>query len=49
MTSILTAIAHDPDSGIITYGDADVKHQNESNVVIEFLDVYQYLVEQSMI
>jgi hypothetical protein len=41
MSSILAAVAQDPDSGIITYGDADVKHDGESDVVIEFLDFYK--------
>ena len=41
LISILAAIAHDPDSGIITYGDADVKHDNESDIVVEFLDFYK--------
>ena len=41
LPSILAAIAHDPDSGIITYGDADVKHDNESDIVVEFLDFYK--------
>ncbi len=41
LASILAAIAQDPDSGIITYGDADVRHDNESDVVVEFLDFYK--------
>lgn len=41
LASILTAIAQDPDSGIITYGDADVKQASERDVVIEFLDFYK--------
>jgi hypothetical protein len=41
LNSMLAAIAHDPDSGIITYGDAAVKHENESNVAVEFLDFYK--------
>jgi transposase len=41
LASILAAIAQDPDSGIITYGDADVKHASESDVVVEFLDFYK--------
>jgi transposase len=41
LPSILAAIAHDPDSGIITYGNADVKHDNESDIVVEFLDFYK--------
>jgi DNA-binding transcriptional MerR regulator len=41
LASILAAVAQDPDSGIITYGDADVMHDGESDVVVEFLDFYK--------
>jgi len=41
LASILAVIAQDQDSGIITYGDADVKHASESDVVVEFLDFYK--------
>ncbi len=40
LPSILAAVAQDPDSGLITYGDAKVRHDNESNVAVEFLDFY---------
>jgi len=41
LSSMLSVIAQDPDSGIIMYGDTDVKHVNESDVILEFLDFYQ--------
>ena len=41
LASILAVITQDPDSGIITYGDADVKQASEHDVVIEFLDFYK--------
>lgn len=41
LASMLAVFAHDPDSGIIDYGDANVTHQNESAVVLEFLDFYK--------
>ncbi|CAL7961922.1 DDE_Tnp_1 domain-containing protein [Gammaproteobacteria bacterium] len=41
LSSILAAIAQDPDTGIITYGDTTVRHDNESDVVVEFLDFYK--------
>lgn len=41
LSSMLAVLAHDPDTGIIDYGKADVKHKNESNVVLEFLDFYK--------
>ena len=41
LSSMLAVIAHDPDTGIIDYGRADVTHNNESKVVLEFLDFYK--------
>ena len=40
MTSILTALAQNPESGIITYGDTTVRHDKKNQVVLEFLDFY---------
>jgi transposase len=39
--SILAALAHDPDSGIITYGDTTVRRDNQKGAVLEFLDFYK--------
>ena len=41
LASILAALAHSPDSGIISYGNACVRHENEADVVLEFLDFYR--------
>jgi len=41
LSSLLAVLAHDPDTGIINYTDADIKHRNESAVVLEFLDFYK--------
>ena len=41
LASMLAVLAHDPDTGIINYGRTDVKHKNESDVVLEFLDFYR--------
>jgi hypothetical protein len=41
LASMLAVLAQDPDSGIITYGDTTVRHDNESKVVLEFLDFYR--------
>lgn len=41
LSSMLAVLAHDPDSGIIDYGNANVKHESESDTVIEFLDFYK--------
>jgi len=41
LPSLLTALAQDPESGIITYGDTDIKKDNKDKTVIEFLDFYK--------
>jgi len=41
LASILAAIVNDPDTGIISYGDTSVRHDNEADVIIEFLDFYK--------
>lgn len=41
LSSMLAALAHDPDSGIITYGDSTVRHEDESATAVEFLDFYK--------
>jgi transposase len=41
LASILAAVAQDPDNGLITYGDADVRQDSGSDVVVEFLDFYR--------
>jgi DNA-binding transcriptional MerR regulator len=41
LSSILAVLAHDPDSGIITYGDTTIRHAGESDTVLEFLDFYK--------
>ena len=39
--SIQAALAQDPDSGILCYGDTTVKHDNQDGVILEFLDFYR--------
>jgi hypothetical protein len=39
--SMLAVLAHDPDSGLIDYGSANVLQKDESAVVLEFLDFYR--------
>ena len=39
--SMLAVLAHDPETGIIDYGDTDVKHKNQNAVILEFLDFYR--------
>jgi len=41
LSSMLAVLAHDPDTGIINYGNTNVTHKNESNEVLEFLDFYK--------
>lgn len=41
MASMLAVLAHDPDTGIINYGNTNVMHKNESDEVLEFLDFYK--------
>ncbi len=41
MASMLAVLAQDPDSGIITYGDTCIRHDHQSDVVLEFLDFYR--------
>ena len=41
LTSILAALSQDPESGIITHGDATIRHDREANVVTEFVDFYK--------
>lgn len=41
LISIQAALAQDPDTGILCYGDTTVKHDNQDDVVLEFLDFYQ--------
>jgi hypothetical protein len=41
LPSILSVLVQDPDSGILCYGDTTVRHRNQSDVVLEFLDFYR--------
>jgi len=48
LQSMLAVLAHDPDSGIIDYGNANVLHKNESAVVLEYLDFYTLNNKQNL-
>ena len=41
LASIQAVLAQDPESGIICYGDTTVRHDNQNEVVLEFLDFYR--------
>ena len=40
LASMLAVLAQDPDTGIISYGDADIVHKNQNDTILEFLDFY---------
>ena len=40
LASIQAVLAQDPESGILCYGDATVRHDNQGDVILEFLDFY---------
>jgi hypothetical protein len=40
LSSMLAVLAHDPDTGLIDYGNANILQKDESAVVLEFLDFY---------
>lgn len=48
LESILVALAQDPDTGIITYGDAGIRHSNEAETAVEFLDFYKQSKNQNL-
>ena len=41
LKSILAVLAQDPDTGILTYGDTNIRRADKSKVVVEFLDFYR--------
>ncbi len=41
LTSILAALAQDPETGIITHADATIRHDKESQIITEFVDFYK--------
>ena len=40
LPAIQAVLAGDPESGLLCYGDTTARHENESDVVLEFLDFY---------
>jgi len=40
LASLLAVLAQDPDSGLLCYSDTTIRHKNESDVILEFLDFY---------
>jgi len=41
LASIQAVLAQDPENGILCYGDATVRHDNQGDVILEFLDFYR--------
>ncbi len=40
LASLLAVLAQEPETGLITYGDTNIRHDHKSEVVLEFLDFY---------
>jgi hypothetical protein len=40
LASIQAVLAQDPETGILCYGDTTIRHDNEKDVILEFLDFY---------
>jgi hypothetical protein len=40
LASIQAVLAQDPETGILCYGDTTIRHDNQNDVVLEFLDFY---------
>lgn len=41
LASMLALLAQDPDTGIICYGDLTIRHEEQNEAVLEFLDFYR--------
>ena len=41
LASILALLVQDPDTGIICYGDMTLRHTNQDDAILEFLDFHQ--------
>ena len=42
LASMLAVLAQEPETGLITYGDTTIRHDHQSDVVLEFLDFYHH-------
>ena len=40
LAAIQAVLAQDPENGLLCYGDTTIRHNNQDNVVLEFLDFY---------
>lgn len=41
LKSVLSLLVQDPDTGFISYSDAEIRHRNESDAVLEFVDFWK--------
>lgn len=41
LPGMLAVLAQDPDSGIVTYGDTNIRREDKHGVAVEFLDFYK--------
>jgi len=41
MKSVLSLIVHNPISGFLSYTDAEVKHENQNDAILEFVDFWK--------
>jgi Transposase DDE domain len=41
LKSVLAMVVADPDSGLIAYGDADIRHADQTDAVLEFVDFWK--------
>lgn len=47
MKSALSLIVHDPISGFLSYTDAEVKHENQNDAILEFVDFWKEVQGES--
>lgn len=48
LASMLAVLAQEPETGIITYGDTNIRHDRKSEVVLDFLDFYRSSGKQEL-
>lgn len=41
MKSVLSLIVHDPNSGLLSYTDAEVRHENQEDAILDFVDFWK--------
>lgn len=41
MKSVLSLIVHDPNTGLLSYTDAEVRHENQKDAILDFVDFWK--------